>query len=187
MTMRPEDEEMRRRYIEAAWRLGCSGGEGALSIRALARDVGRAAGSVYLYFEDKGSLMNELRRIGAAKLEATLAAASQSMSVETRLAALCQRYLAYMAECAWLYVDDVEGALLRPDALHAAAFIERAEHELRMTRHGAPEEHDARPRHLWLALQGLASAVAAAPEIYDRDFVGAHLRFVTRGVTVMEV
>jgi AcrR family transcriptional regulator len=185
MIMRPENDEMRRRYIEAAWRLGCSAGEGALSIRALARDVGRAAGSVYLYFEDKGSLMDELRRIGAAKLETMLAIPSRSSSVAIRLTTLCERYLAYMTECAWLYAGDV-GALLRPDAPHAAAFIERAEHELGLTRPGAPHAVDARARHVWIALQGLASAVAAAPEIYDRDFLGAHLLLVTCGVAALD-
>ena len=71
-------------------------GEDALSLRAVARQVGVAPQSVYLHFADRRELMTVVYVVRFGELSAELAtAAAGADSPRARLAAICHAYCGY--------------------------------------------------------------------------------------------
>jgi AcrR family transcriptional regulator len=89
-------ERLRRDLVTAAGQLMDHGGEGALTIRAVARAVGAAPQSVYLHFSGREQLLWAVLRERFDELAAALDTAADGCAdpVE-RLRARCRAYCAY--------------------------------------------------------------------------------------------
>ena len=159
----------RKRFLDAAWQLGCSGGYGAVKVRAIAQQAGVSAALIYAYFEDKAALMDELRAIGAQHLDDRL------IELGRRRDALsfCALYLQYMREFGWLYVD---GRGLGAEARCARVFFARAADVV------VGEATESRPTqlalHLWIGLQGVLAASSSSPQLVDETIENDHLRLL---------
>jgi AcrR family transcriptional regulator len=91
-------DRLRRDLVAAAAQLMDDGGEGALTIRAVARGVGAAPQSVYLHFDDREQLRWAVLRERFGELAAALDAAVEGdMDPVERLRARCRAYCAYAA------------------------------------------------------------------------------------------
>lgn len=107
---RGEGDRLRDELIRAASTLlETLPGEEALSLRAVAREAGIAAPSIYLHFPDKGSLVSAVLASRFQELQAALdaaavdAAAVERASPEAELAARCAAYCAYAEDHAGNY------------------------------------------------------------------------------------
>lgn len=188
MTQPASTPEFRRRFTEAAWKLGCAHGARALKVRAIADEVGVSAALLYAHFDDKSSLLDECQRHGRALLEQRLDAAVAAPDTTERLFALCLAYDAFVREHAWAYlpghdVSDARGS----GGPHGAAFIERARNIIFSGRVADVEPHGGLAAHLWLGLHGLAvlthDGSRKTPRTDDElGFHRAHVRILLRGV-----
>ncbi len=102
---RGEGDRLRDELIRAASTLlETLPGEEALSLRAVAREAGIAAPSIYLHFADKSALVSAVLASRFQELQAALdAAAVGSVAPEAELAARCAAYCAYAEEHAGNY------------------------------------------------------------------------------------
>jgi AcrR family transcriptional regulator len=169
---RTDPKLFRQRFLDAAWKLGTAGGADAVKIRAIAEDVGVSAALIYAYFEDKASLMAALQAIGAARFEAMLADRSTG-EPDAALLRLCECYLDYMREHAWLYAGS---SGMSVDSLHVRTFVERA-----MALLDAPARAAA-ATHLWIGVQGLFAACEQAPRLATQTTVHEHLELLIDAV-----
>jgi len=89
-----EGARLRQELIGAADRiLSRTGDEEGLSLRAVAREAGVAAPSIYLHFADKRALVREVRRVRFAELVAAIdRAASTATNPDDGLRAGCLGY-----------------------------------------------------------------------------------------------
>lgn len=165
--------QLRQRFIEAAWRLGCEGGYDALKMRSVAHAAGSSAALIYAYFADKASLMEELRVLGAEHLERALDERARSSTKAELPMTLSRVYLQHMRTYAWLYDGELPSAVPRLHAVDAAPFIERAGRlfDPRLGR----EVCDTLARHLWIGVHGLVS-LHPTDELDDHTLTDAHLR-----------
>jgi AcrR family transcriptional regulator len=70
-------EELRQEILDAARELFVKEGYEAVSMRKIADKVGCAAGTIYLHFEDKDSILNDLARETFQKLDRHMDALAQ--------------------------------------------------------------------------------------------------------------
>lgn len=164
---------MRERFVAAAWRLGNTVGYDGLKIRTIAEDVGVSAALIYSYFDDKASLMDELRTLGATRFDEMLA--EQPSHGDGALEAACEVYLRYMREHAWLHMD---GAGLAPDSRHVSSFVRHVAGLLDDEGLG----RDEAAMHLWIGVQGLLAASQCSPQIAESTSARQHLRLLIEAV-----
>ena len=85
----------RRAILEAAVRRVRGGGGGALSLRALAADLGVAPNALYHYFPDRDHLLAALSNEVAARLHTALTRGARAGSASQRLLAMAEAYLRF--------------------------------------------------------------------------------------------
>ncbi|MBC8074205.1 MAG: TetR/AcrR family transcriptional regulator [Deltaproteobacteria bacterium] len=178
----PETREQRRSFAEAAWRLGRLRGLKGLTVRALADAMGVNPARLYAHYEDKASLLAELRSYGHPMLIASLAEASHRDRSGDALLAMSLAYVDFMREHGWAY--EADEPVLGGELDHRDAFIERAL-ELLGGAHGSLRE---RATHLWLGLHALGLLLGRAPDddrARDRHVVAAHAQALLRGIAQM--
>lgn len=143
--------------------------------------MGVSTALIYAYFDDKASLLDELRSVGARQLAASLDEAVAAADTGDELPCLCREYLAHMREHAWLYVSDGNAAALElPDDAHMTVFIQRAAPLLGSVT--ADDPATRRALHLWIGLQGLFAIVHRGHHAVDEPLVASHLRMLARTV-----
>jgi len=166
---RGDGERLRGDIIEATSRLLARiGSDEALSLRAVAREVGVSAPSVYLHFPDKEAVLLAVAAELFGDLQRTLDEAADAAGADP-LAALLARARAYVA---WgqrhpgHYKVLYEGALLRrisdpaqpvfgrPALLALVGDIQRA---VAAGVLAAPEDTERTARLLWQAVHGVTS------------------------------
>lgn len=139
--------------------------EDALSLRAVAREAGVAAPSVYLHFADKGALVSEVLARRFRELDAALeAAAARAESPAAELAARCSAYCAYADDHPGNYrvmfaavpADDRPG-----DAAPGAEMVRRLGRLA--VRSGAAGDPLEVGTLLWCGLHGIVTLPASKP------------------------
>ncbi len=171
----------RERFIASAWKLGCAGGYEAVKIRAIAEDVGVSGALIYSYFDDKASLMDELRRIGYQELDNALMEAVAGAEPRTALLRLSRCYVDRMRRLAWLYSGDSKLELHGPSSDHAQAFLRYAADFLGRLTMGVDEPPATVALHLWLALRGVLGT-SIADLTFDPPFTQRHVDLMVAGV-----
>lgn len=162
----------RKRFLDAAWQLGCTGGYAAVKVRAIADQVGVSAALIYAYFEDKASLMEELRTIGAERLDDRLLERAYGQR-DARVLSFCADYLRHMRELGWLYVD---GHGLGAEAPCARVFFARAADVV--VTDASQNQPTQLALHLWIGLQGLLAASSSSQHLVDDALEDDHLRLL---------
>ena len=66
-------QRKRQEYIDTAIRIVLNGGLEALTMQALAREMGAAVGTAYTYFASKSALVAELQVLAIGRLTSTYA------------------------------------------------------------------------------------------------------------------
>jgi AcrR family transcriptional regulator len=134
----------RQRILSAAHRIHRTHGVAALSLRAVARDVGLTPMAIYRHFEDKDALLMALVEEGFAKLETVFA---EALNAKTPLKAIERFLLAY-----------AEFALAEPHAFELMFLIRRP---------GVPEAPASLRASPSPSFEGAISAVREAMETGD--------------------
>jgi AcrR family transcriptional regulator len=174
---RGEGDRLRGDIIEATSHLlERMGSDEALSLRAVAREVGVSAPSVYLHFPDKEAVLIAVAGELFGELERTLDAAAASAD-DDPLAALLARARAYVSwglEHPGHYKVLYEGALLRriTDATQQAfgrpallALVRDLENAVAAGAVPAPEGLERTGRLLWQAAHGVTSLRINKPAV----------------------
>lgn len=182
--------DLRRRIVDAAWRLGNETGDDALTIRNIAARVGISPALLYTYFEGKGALMREMQALAAPQLEAQLGAALQGEHAPMEaLFRLCIAYVEFAREHRWLYTMTTRGFEGGEAANHSTdAFVARATELLRARGDDSSEAPVTRALQLRVALGGLVETHAErdqGPRLLSADqrsFVEGYVRMLMRGV-----
>lgn len=87
-----QKEELREVILTAARRIVVRNGFAALSIRKLAKEIGYAPGTIYLYFENRDTLTRELCLQGFADLSKKMNLVAETADPQERLIALLHAY-----------------------------------------------------------------------------------------------
>src|SRR4051812_24302378 len=98
---RGEGSQLREEIVDAAGReIARTGDANALTLRGVARDVGVAATSIYLHFENVGELVEEVKRCRFGDLQRLLREAADEAGGEpvARIKARCHAYMAHGRE-----------------------------------------------------------------------------------------
>jgi AcrR family transcriptional regulator len=187
MTQPSVSRDTRRRFAEAAWRLGGARGFKGLTVRALADDLGVSPALLYSHFDDKAALVAELQRFGRPLLVARMVDASQRVDASGPLVAISMAYVDFMREHGWVY-EDSEIEALGPAQPHRTAFVDSARPLMGDDRSESVEL--ARCEHLWVGVHGLSMQIVAERTSGRRgmgvDFVRAHVGVLLRGVADVE-
>lgn len=91
---RGEGGQLREEIVAAATRLLDRGTEQSVTLRAVAREAGITAPSIYSHFADRDSILLAVTQNGFAALESELRTPQQADPVE-RLRAICAAYLGF--------------------------------------------------------------------------------------------
>jgi AcrR family transcriptional regulator len=166
---RGDGDRLRGEIVEATSRLlARMGSDETLSLRAVAREVGVSAPSVYLHFRDKETLLLAVAADLFGELQRCLdeAAASAGDDPVAALLARARAYVTWGLTNPGHYKVLYEGALLRrivdpgqpafgrPALLALVADLERAAGAGRLT---LPEDPERTARLLWQAVHGVTS------------------------------
>jgi AcrR family transcriptional regulator len=170
---RGEGDRLRQELVTAADRL-LRGGKTieSLSLRAVAREVGIAATSVYLHFPDKASLLLAVYQRHFADLEQALSRAiAEKNEPAARLRAMTLAYCQFAAD----YPDTYQVLFTMPAATPASGTPGPGTAILEIVRLVIAECMDAGLVHsgdpyevalcLWAALHGLITLRAARPQV----------------------
>ncbi len=87
-----QKEELREVILTAARQIVVHNGFAALSIRKLAKEIGYAPGTIYLYFENRDTLTREICLQGFAELSEQLDSVVEMADPQERLIALLHAY-----------------------------------------------------------------------------------------------
>ena len=90
-----ERQQQRQRILDAALAIISAEGFAALSMRKLAERIEYSAASIYLYFENREQIAQELSEAGFAELHQVLMAATAGQKAPASLRAYGTAYVAY--------------------------------------------------------------------------------------------
>ncbi len=90
--------DLRAACLRAALELLEEGGEGALSLRAVARRAGVSAAAPYRHYADRQALVSAIAAVGYRELARRLAAAHPSPSTPEQLASVAAAYVQFALE-----------------------------------------------------------------------------------------
>ncbi|MGP2442355.1 TetR/AcrR family transcriptional regulator [Streptomyces sp. JW3] len=162
----------------AARMLAESGRETDLSLRAVAREVGIAAPSVYLHFKNRADLVEALRRRAYEELAGDLRKVRETATVERPgavLRAMARRYVRFATANRRTYrlMFSVEWVEAPRD--EATEYPTRLVHQVWTQAVSAvPGENDGRldagrvALFLWTSLHGMVSMAVATPYVVDQ-------------------
>jgi AcrR family transcriptional regulator len=89
-------EQMRRLVLSAAESMMSKGGVDGFSVRALAKKIGFAPGSLYLHFKDVDDIVNHLNAATLKRLAKALEAVKNGAGPEDTLHRYAQAYVAFV-------------------------------------------------------------------------------------------
>lgn len=89
--------------IRASIELGSELGEEGMTMRAIASRLGVSATALYSHFENKSSILREIRLHGARLLQTHLVDAMHAADRRERLREMSQAYIAFARTNPWLY------------------------------------------------------------------------------------
>ncbi|GAA1162452.1 hypothetical protein GCM10009654_18890 [Streptomyces hebeiensis] len=170
-----EGAALKEEILRAAARLLTeTGREQDLSLRAVAREVGIAAPSIYLHFKDRAELVEELTRRAFGRLVAELRAAweeeEEAAGPRAALGAMAHRYCRFAWDNPKIYrlmfgIERIEGsrdqAASHPLWTVHQLWVEKVA-VCRADRSGH-EEDERLAKLLWSALHGLVGLAMAVP------------------------
>ncbi len=168
---RGQGTELRQEILDAAARLlGASTSRGGVTLRAIAREAGIAAPSIYPHFADRDAVLDAVVGRTFDQLRAVVVeAAASTGSGAGQVRAICVAYLDFARRHPGQYrvlfdrvPADVSGRTY-PDGIAAFDLLLRA-----LERSGAEGSSTSRDpvgdaQALWVALHGLATLVPATP------------------------
>ncbi|MET9497240.1 TetR/AcrR family transcriptional regulator [Streptomyces sp. NPDC006552] len=172
-----EGEALKEEILRAAARmLAESGREGELSLRAVAREVGIAAPSVYLHFRNRAELVDTLTRRAYGRLAAELREArAQCGEPRAAVHAVARRYCRFALDNPRVYrlMFGIERIEVPRDEVTAhplwqvRAVWDEAVSAYRPA-HAAGPERERRVDLLWFSLHGMVAMAVALPFAVDR-------------------
>ncbi|MFI7383822.1 TetR/AcrR family transcriptional regulator [Streptomyces sp. NPDC049813] len=172
-----EGEALKEEILRAGARLlAQSGREGELSLRAVAREVGIAAPSIYLHFKSRAELVETLTRRAYGRLAAALAEArAEGGEPRAALHAMAQRYCRFALDNPRVYrlmfgIERVEVPREEVPA-HPLWQVRAVWEEAVRAWHagtGARPERAHRVDLLWFSLHGMVAMAVALPFAVDR-------------------
>jgi len=166
---RGQGAALRAEILAAATRMVARSGDAAtLTLRAVAREVGVAATSIYLHFDSVEALLVALKAARYAELAATLTAASEAAGTDPvgRLRARAHAYLRYGVDHPGEYAVMFAARLVTANGVparprYADQVFDEMGVELRAIRRAGPPMDDQEARlicfHIWTALHGMVS------------------------------
>ncbi|WBQ04513.1 TetR/AcrR family transcriptional regulator [Kribbella sp. CA-293567] len=178
---RGEGAQLREEIVSAATRLLDAGTEQSVTLRAVAREAGITAPSIYSHFADRDAILLAVTQNGFAELELVLREASVGASAGAdpveRLRAVCTAYLEF-AQCrparyrilfgaAWDASQTVKRApKLAPDlavlGMDAFGILQQSVADCVAAGRSASTDPMADATALWVGLHGLAQLRVAA-------------------------
>jgi AcrR family transcriptional regulator len=100
---RPNNPEMPDRILSAAEKIVAAGGQEALNMRSLARDVGVTPTTLYYYFKSRDHILLELSLRAARSLNENVRAVDLSLGPQQAIRALGEAYIGFAEEQPHLY------------------------------------------------------------------------------------
>jgi AcrR family transcriptional regulator len=181
----PTQQVDRATVVACAIELGEQGGQGAITMRAIAKRLGVNQALLYHSFEDKSALTRALTRIAVERLDGWLAAGTaRHLEPHDRLFHLCLALAEFAHVHPWQYelaFVDAQAAVGSRDAWQDHAFVVRATVLL------ADGAVDARPidpilvaRQLCVAIHGLAVTLATCTP--EPTFLERYVRALIDGL-----
>lgn len=173
---RGEGGQLREEIVSAATRLLDRGTEQSVTLRAVAREAGITAPSIYSHFADRDSILLAVTQNGFAALEEELRVPAQADPVE-RLRAICAAYLDFARRwpgryrilfgAAWDASQAIERAPgLAPDlavlGMNAFGVLRDALADCVAAGRSLSSDPAADATALWVGLHGLAQLRVAA-------------------------
>jgi AcrR family transcriptional regulator len=167
---RGEGGQLREEIVSAATRLLDRGTEQSVTLRAVAREAGITAPSIYSHFADRDSILLAVTQNGFATLEGELRIPGQADPVE-RLRAICAAYLDFAQRwpgryrilfgAAWDASQAIERApALAPDlavlGMNAFEVLREAVADCVEAGRSSSADPSADATALWVGLHGLA-------------------------------
>ncbi|GAA2636926.1 TetR/AcrR family transcriptional regulator [Streptomyces axinellae] len=177
-----EGAALKEEILRAAARmLTESGREGELSLRAVAREVGIAAPSVYLHFKSRADLVETLTRRAYERLAAELRAAREGAGgPRAGLRAMARHYCGFAVDNPRMYrlmfgIERIE--IPREEAgthpLWLVSEVWTGAVSAWRAQEGREPGRDKRvARLLWFSLHGVVAMVMAMPFAADRQALG---------------
>lgn len=175
---RGEGAQLREEIVSAATRLLDGGTEQSVTLRAVAREAGITAPSIYSHFADRESILLAVAQYGFAELEGLLRdAALDLVDPVERLRAVCAAYLDFAVRLPGRYrilfgaawdapgsVERVPGLAAEVDVLGMEAFgvLVEAVAGCAAAGRSASEDATADAAALWVGLHGFAQLQTAA-------------------------
>jgi AcrR family transcriptional regulator len=163
-------QRLRQELMDAADRLLASGTPPAdLSLRAVAREAGVAAPSVYLQFESKDALIDAVVASRFQQLADTVTASlGNETDPYTRLLRGCEAYIAFAKEhpSAYRMIFETTNPVLNPEELtgrEAFQLLVDAVHACLPADRASPEQAFAIAIDIWSAMHGMVSLRRTMP------------------------
>lgn len=157
-------QHLRQELMDAADRLLAAGATPeSLSLRAVAREAGVAAPSVYLQFENKDALIDA---VVAKRFQQLAASVTASIAGETdpftRLVRGCEAYIAFAQEhpSAYRMIFEINIPVRDPDALTGRDVFQilvDATNDCLPVDRASPEQAFATAIDIWVAMHGMVS------------------------------
>jgi AcrR family transcriptional regulator len=165
---RPSNPEMPERILSAAEKIVGAGGQEALNMRSLARDVGVTPTTLYYYFKSREHILVELSLRAARRLNENVRAVDLSLGPRQAIRALGEAYIGFAEEQPSLYRLLME-VLLDPsvvtgDDRETLRFSYRAARRLldELVKTGASKYDPDRMAMIgWILLHGFSSLFVA--------------------------
>ncbi|WP_460651237.1 TetR/AcrR family transcriptional regulator [Kribbella endophytica] len=173
---RGEGGQLRDEIVVAAARLlDQEAGEQAVTLRAVAREAGISAPSIYPHFADRDSILLAVAEQAFAELETHLRAVPPNLGPAERLRAICTAYLAYAQEKPNRYrtmfgavwsapksLERVPDLAIETLGMNAFGVLEQALTDCVEAAESTSAAPTADAAAVWVALHGLAQLRVAA-------------------------
>lgn len=157
-------QHLRQELMDAADRLLAAGATPeSLSLRAVAREAGVAAPSVYLQFESKDALIDAVVAKRFQQLaESVIASIAGETDPFTRLVRGCEAYIAFAQEhpSAYRMIFEINIPVRDPDALTGRDVFQilvDATYDCLPVDRASPEQAFAVATDIWVAMHGMVS------------------------------
>lgn len=149
--------DLRSALASAALELLDEGGEGALSLRAVARRAGVSAAAPYRHYADREALVSAVAAVGYRELAARLAAAHPSPSTPAQLARVAVAYVQFALERPALFRIMFGEPCDRDDDERVAAAEAVSQYLRGIVERSFPQaDPDALATAVWALVHGLA-------------------------------
>ena len=170
---RGQGAALREEILEAAARLlAQSGSSGEITLRAIAREAGIAAPSIYPHFQDRNAIINAVISRAFSQLQAACAdAARSSGSGADQLRSICDAYATFAHQRPGEYrilfersaLNLAEPAQPYPEGIAAFDLLEASVRQMVAEGSSTSQNPTRDAQTIWAGLHGLISLMPATP------------------------